>query len=96
MTTGRRPQATTFNLLRVLRGSGGSPANLAKVTAYIVGVSNWTAFNEVYGRIMGPIRPARTVVPLPELHFGYLVEVDAIAVGLERDRSEPVKSLSTG
>lgn len=45
---------------------------------------------------MGPIRPARTVVPLPELHFGYLVEVDAIAVGLERDRSEPVKSLSTG
>lgn len=70
------------NLLDVLTSSGGSPANLVKVTAYIVGVANWTTFNEVYGRIMGPVRPARSIVPVPELHFGYLVEVDAIAVGL--------------
>jgi enamine deaminase RidA (YjgF/YER057c/UK114 family) len=29
---------------------------------------------------MGEAKPARTVVPVSELHHGYLVEVDAIAV----------------
>ena len=68
-----------LNLLAVLEGEGLGPENLLKVTAYIVGVANWPAFNEVYAQIMGNSRPARSVVPVPELHFGYLVEVDAIA-----------------
>lgn len=84
------------NLLDVLASSGGSPANLVKVTAYIVGAANWTAFNEVYGRIMGPVRPARAIVPVPDLHFGYLVEVDAIAVGLERADVARGNSQSSG
>lgn len=50
------------------------------LTAYIVGVVNWPAFNKVYAELMGDARPARTVVPVPELHHGYLVEVDAIGV----------------
>lgn len=29
---------------------------------------------------LGASRPTRTVVQVPELHYGYLVEVDAIAV----------------
>jgi enamine deaminase RidA (YjgF/YER057c/UK114 family) len=28
---------------------------------------------------MGDHRPARTVVPVTQLHYGYLVEMDAIA-----------------
>lgn len=37
-------------------------------------------FNAIYAEVMGAVRPARTVVPVPELHYGYLVEVDAVAV----------------
>jgi 2-iminobutanoate/2-iminopropanoate deaminase len=67
------------NLLAALRVSGAEPADLLKVTAYIVDVANWPRFNAVYAEVMGDARPARTVVPVPELHYGYLVEIDGIA-----------------
>lgn len=71
------------NLLAVLGAAGVSPDRLLKVTAYIVGVENWPAFNAVYADVMGEARPARSVVPVPELHYGCLVEIDAIAAAPE-------------
>jgi reactive intermediate/imine deaminase len=68
------------NMLAILKAAGGQPADLARVTAYIVGVGNWPRFNAVYAEKLGDARPARTVVPVPELHYGYLVEIDAVAV----------------
>ena len=67
------------NMIGAVRAGGGDPATILKVTAYIVGVENWPRFNAIYAEVMGEHRPARTVVPVPELHYGYLVEVDAIA-----------------
>lgn len=67
------------NMLAILTAAGGTPDRLARVTAYIVGVENWPRFNAVYAARMGDARPARTVVPVPELHYGYLVEIDAVA-----------------
>ncbi|MGN7158359.1 RidA family protein [Sphingomonas sp. SAFR-052] len=72
------------NMLAILTAAGGSPANLARVTAYIVGVDNWPRFNGIYAEKLGQARPARTVVPVPELHYGFLVEIDAVAL-LPRD-----------
>lgn len=72
------------NMLAILTAAGGSPAQLARVTAYIVGIDNWPRFNAVYADRLGTARPARTVVPVPELHYGYLVEIDAVAL-LPRD-----------
>lgn len=78
------------NLLAILAAAGGTPADLVRVTAYIVGVGNWPIFNEVYAAKLGEARPARTVVPVPELHYGYLVEVDAIAhIGSARSAATP-------
>ncbi|GAM01510.1 MULTISPECIES: RidA family protein [Sphingomonas] len=68
------------NMLAILTAAGGTPDRLARVTAYIVGVENWPRFNAVYAARLGEARPARTVVPVPELHYGYLVEIDAIAL----------------
>ncbi|HTT09258.1 MAG TPA: RidA family protein [Burkholderiaceae bacterium] len=68
------------NMLAVLRAAGSTPQHLVKVTAYIVGVANWPRFNAIYASMLPDARPARTVVPVPELHYGYQVEVDAIAV----------------
>ena len=36
--------------------------------------------NKVYAEAMGQARPARAVVPVPALHYGYLIEIDAVAV----------------
>jgi 2-iminobutanoate/2-iminopropanoate deaminase len=68
------------NVLEIVRAAGSSPQQLVKVTAYIVGIANWPRFNAVYAAMLPDARPARSVVPVPELHYGYLVEVDAIAV----------------
>lgn len=68
------------NMLAILQAAGGQPEHLVKVTAYIVGVANWPSFNATYASMLPDVRPARTVVPVPELHHGYLVEIDAIAV----------------
>jgi reactive intermediate/imine deaminase len=68
------------NMLEVVRAAGSSPQQLVKVTAYIVGIANWPRFNAVYASMLPDACPARSVVPVPELHYGYLVEIDAIAV----------------
>ncbi|MHC9083500.1 RidA family protein [Luteimonas sp. RIT-PG2_3] len=68
------------NLLAILQAAGATPARLARVTVYIVGVEHWPAFNAIYAQMLPDAKPARTVVPVPELHYGFLVEIDAIAV----------------
>ena len=45
----------------------------------VVGVENWPAFNAIYAEIFGAARPARSVVPVPSLHHGCLIELEAIA-----------------
>ena len=67
------------NMLAILKAAGAQPSDLCRVTAYIVGVENWPRFNAVYADMLGTATPARSVVPVPELHYGYLVEIDAIA-----------------
>lgn len=68
------------NVLAIVKAAGGSPESILKVTAYIVGIENWPIFNRIYGEILGEARPARSVVPVPTLHHGYLIELDAVAV----------------
>jgi len=67
------------NLLAVLDAAGCSTDEVLKVTAYIVGIEHWPAFNRAYADVMGSARPARSVVPVPALHHGYLIEIDAVA-----------------
>ncbi len=65
---------------RVLRAAGCEWTDVVQCTAYVVGVAHWPAFNAVYARVLGDHRPARAVVPVPELHHGCLVEIQLIAV----------------
>lgn len=73
------------NLLAVLDAAGAAPSHVVKVTAYIVGVDYWASFNAAFAEAFGEARPARSVVPVPELHHGFLIELDAVAL-------EPVPS----
>ena len=67
------------NLLAILQEAGCGPEQVVRVTVCIAGVENWAVFNRVYAERFGEAKPARTVVPVQELHHGYLVEVEAIA-----------------
>jgi 2-iminobutanoate/2-iminopropanoate deaminase len=77
------------NVLASLRSAGATPDDVLKVTAYIVDVERWPRFNTIYAEVMGNARPARTVVPIAQLHYGYLVEIDAVAA-CGRDTSEDI------
>jgi 2-iminobutanoate/2-iminopropanoate deaminase len=63
----------------VLSGAGSSPDRVLKVTAYIAAAAHWAAFNAVFAEMFPEHRPARSVVPVRDLHYGYMVEIDAIA-----------------
>jgi 2-iminobutanoate/2-iminopropanoate deaminase len=67
------------NVFAILAAAGTGPERVLKVTAYIVGKDHWPAFNRIFSEMFGESRPARCVVPLPDLHHGYLVEIEAIA-----------------
>ncbi|MFC0135323.1 reactive intermediate/imine deaminase [Massilia eurypsychrophila] len=64
---------------KVLRAAGCGVCDVVQCTAYLVGVEHWPAFNVLYAGVFGPHKPARAVVPVPALHFGYLIEVQLIA-----------------
>ncbi len=72
-------QVALDNLLAILKAAGGSPADLVKVTVYVVGVKHWPEFDRLYAAALGDHRPARAVVPVSELHHGYLIEIEAVA-----------------
>jgi len=63
----------------VLESAGCGITDVVQCTGYIVGVANWPAFNKVYADFFGSHKPARTVVPVTELHNGCLVEVQMTA-----------------
>ncbi len=68
-----------YNLSAILDASGSSLSQVIKVTVYISDISLWGKVNEVYAEIFGDHRPARAIVPTRDLHFGFKIEVDAVA-----------------
>lgn len=75
----RQVREVLERIVNIVEKSGSRREEIVKVTAFIVGVENWPQFNAVYAEIFGDHRPARSVVPVPVLHHGWSVEVEAIA-----------------
>ncbi len=67
------------NMSEILQAAGSDVNHVLRVTVYVADMSLWERLNAVYARFFGEHRPARTVVPAPNLHFGFQVEIDAIA-----------------
>ena len=68
------------NVAAALRGAGSSIDKLVQVRVYITDIALWPAFNTLYAQWAGAARPARAVVPVPQLHYGFLIEVEAMAL----------------
>lgn len=67
------------NLAAILEASGSVAGRVLKTTVYVSDIELWGRVNAVYATFFGEHRPARAVVPTRDLHFGCLVEIDAIA-----------------
>jgi 2-iminobutanoate/2-iminopropanoate deaminase len=68
------------NLAAVLENAGASWADVVKTTVYLQDMADFPRVNEVYGRVIGDARPARSTVQVAGLPRGVLVEIDAVAV----------------
>jgi 2-iminobutanoate/2-iminopropanoate deaminase len=69
-----------LNLTAVLESAGASWAGVVKTTVYLMDMADFPRVNEVYGRMIGDARPARSTVQVSGLPRGVLVEIDAVAV----------------
>ena len=67
------------NVSAILEAAGSGTDRILRATVYIADLAHWPAFNAIYAQALGAHRPARTVVPVSALHYGYFVEMDAIA-----------------
>jgi len=68
------------NVAHALQGAGSSIGKLTQVRVYVTDIGTWPAFNAIYAKWAGETRPARCVVPVPQLHYGFKIEVEAVAL----------------
>jgi 2-iminobutanoate/2-iminopropanoate deaminase len=76
----QQAQQTLDNVASALMGAGTTIDRLVQVRVYVIDIASWPAFNAIYAKWIGSSRPARAVVPVPELHFGFKIEIEAVAL----------------
>jgi len=82
-TIEQQTERALANVAAILDAAGSGLDCVLQMTIYVSDIGLWSAVNTVYARVMGQHRPARAVVPVKELHFGYQIEIQAI--GAVRD-----------
>lgn len=68
------------NVKEALLAAGTGVDRLVQVRVYVDDIANWPAFDKLYRDWAAASRPARAVVPTGPLHFGFKVEVEAVAL----------------
>lgn len=66
------------NLEAILREAGAGWAHVAKATVFLMDMGDFPRVNEVYARVMGDARPARSTVQVSGLPRGVRVEIDLV------------------
>ena len=72
-------EQTLANIRAILQAAGSDLDRVLKMTVYISDISLWGEVNGVYARMLGDHRPARAIVPVKDLHYGFQIEIEAIA-----------------
>jgi 2-iminobutanoate/2-iminopropanoate deaminase len=78
-TIEEQAERTLQNLAAILEAAGSDLQHVLQLTVYVSDLENWGVVNSVCARMFGAHRPARAVVPVKELHYGYGIEIQAIA-----------------
>jgi 2-iminobutanoate/2-iminopropanoate deaminase len=68
------------NVAAALAAAGSAVSRLVQVRVYVTDIQSWPAFNTIYAAWVGDARPARCVVPVPSLHYGFKIEIEAVAL----------------
>ena len=72
-------EQTLRNVEAILQAAGSGLDRVLQMTIYVSDIELWSGVNAAYSRVMGGHKPARAVVPVKDLHYGYQIEIQAIA-----------------
>jgi 2-iminobutanoate/2-iminopropanoate deaminase len=69
------------NVKAIVEAAGGTLSNIVQCTIYISDLTHWSEVNRVYTKFLSGVAvpPARAIVPVKEMHFGSLIEIQAVA-----------------
>jgi 2-iminobutanoate/2-iminopropanoate deaminase len=76
----QQAQQTLDNIAAALKAAGSAIDRLVQVRVYVTDIGSWPAFNTIFATWIGTSRPARAVVPVPQLHYGFKIEIEAVAL----------------
>jgi 2-iminobutanoate/2-iminopropanoate deaminase len=72
------------NVQSALESAGGSVTRLVQVRVYVTDIGDWPTFNQLYELWAGSQPCSRCVVPVPVLHYGCAIEMEAIGLAEPR------------
>ena len=67
------------NVAAALAATNSAVDRLIHVRVYLTDINDWPVFDKLYSEWIGAVRPARAVVPVPALHYGFRIEIEAVA-----------------
>ena len=62
-----------------------------KTAVYVSDISLWAQANAMHAAFFGDHRPAGAVVPAQELHYGFQIEIEAIAAVDRRGKRKEIQ-----
>ena len=69
------------NLKSVIEAAGSDLDHVIKTTVFIADMDNWDKVNQIYGEYFtGQVLPSRSIVATQALHYGMLIEIEAVAL----------------
>lgn len=72
-------QQALDNVQAIAEAAGSNKDLILKLTVYISDISFWPSVNTVCAHFFGAHKPARAIVPTGPLHYGLLIEIEAVA-----------------
>jgi len=64
---------------RIIVAAGSSKDRIIQVRLYLSDISMWDEVDKVYAKFFGDHKPVRAVIPTRDLHYGCLIEAEAVA-----------------
>jgi 2-iminobutanoate/2-iminopropanoate deaminase len=72
-------EQTLRNVANILIAAGSDLHYVLSLTVYLSDLSDWGRVNTVVAAAFGDHKPARAVIPVKDLHYGFGIEVQCIA-----------------
>jgi reactive intermediate/imine deaminase len=68
------------NVQAALEAAGSCVARLVQVRVYVTDIGHWPVFDQLYRQWADSLPCSRCVVPVPVLHYGFAIEMEATAL----------------